>query len=320
MKTKHLVYCPFTGLGLYNGFRGNRWLKNRIKIFKQFVVPSLLSQTNDNFILWISWRREERNNPIVLQLIKYLDDIFSENQVIHTFAGVCFYDDKYNDDEARERLLDSIHQSMPTLLNALGECDYILMTIQPSDDIYESCAFDKIQHVFEKEKSIQALGYTQGYICNYFTKVVAEYNPTTNPPFYTIKFPREVFQDPLSHLQYTSLKVNIGKYKQGTPLPSHEYVGNCLKYRTLNGRGFMVGTHSENISTVFNHPFKGKEIAWPEDQSLLKDFGISQTTPLILKTSLRKRILKALPFDVQKRLRYLFGEKIWNYWYNFLRS
>ena len=37
-KFKHLIYCPFTGLGLYNGFRGNRWLKNRIKIFKEFVV------------------------------------------------------------------------------------------------------------------------------------------------------------------------------------------------------------------------------------------------------------------------------------------
>ena len=82
MNTKHLIYCPFTGLGLYNGFRGNRWLKNRIKIFKQYVVPSLLNQSNQNFILWVSWRPEERNNIIISTLFKYLNSTFEEGQVI----------------------------------------------------------------------------------------------------------------------------------------------------------------------------------------------------------------------------------------------
>ena len=63
MEYKHLIYCPFTGLGLYGGFRGNRWLQNRIQIFKQFVIPSLKAQTNKDFTLWISWRPEEKNNP-----------------------------------------------------------------------------------------------------------------------------------------------------------------------------------------------------------------------------------------------------------------
>ena len=38
-KYKHLMYMPFSGLGLYNGFRGNRWLKNRIKICKLRIRP-----------------------------------------------------------------------------------------------------------------------------------------------------------------------------------------------------------------------------------------------------------------------------------------
>ena len=69
---KHLLYVPFTGLGLYNGFRGNKWLKKRIQIFKQFVVPSLHAQINQNFIIWISWRPEEKNNHIVKEFYQYL--------------------------------------------------------------------------------------------------------------------------------------------------------------------------------------------------------------------------------------------------------
>src|SRR3990167_2742486 len=50
----HFFACPFTGLGLHAGFRGNVWLKNRIHIFEQFVLPSLLlNQTNTDFILWV---------------------------------------------------------------------------------------------------------------------------------------------------------------------------------------------------------------------------------------------------------------------------
>ncbi len=80
LKIKHLMYVPFTGLGLYNGFRGNRWLKNRIEIFKQFVIPSLLNQTDQDFILWVSWRREEKNNPIIKEFKQYLENIASMNR------------------------------------------------------------------------------------------------------------------------------------------------------------------------------------------------------------------------------------------------
>ena len=71
-KMTHFLHVPWTGLGLYGGFRGNRWLKNRIQIFKQFVVPSLLAQTEQNFILWCAFRHEERDNPLVKELKKYL--------------------------------------------------------------------------------------------------------------------------------------------------------------------------------------------------------------------------------------------------------
>jgi hypothetical protein len=257
-KVTHFIYCPWTGLGLYNGFRGNRWLKNRIKIFKQFVVPSLQAQTSKKFVLWCSWRPEEKNNPHVKELMKWLEGI-KEFKSVHTFHGICFYDDKYPDDVARDRLVTSLHGSVGDLYDVIGESEYIYMTIQPSDDLYEKGVVDTLQWMFENE-DWQAIGFKKGYIINYWTKEVAEYNPTTNPPFYTIKFTREDFTDPLKHLRYTSLKHDVEKYKTGTPLPSHEYVGDCLKYTQIDERGFMVGTHMENISTTWQIPFKGKTI------------------------------------------------------------
>lgn len=325
MEYKHLMYCPFTGLGLYDGFRGNTWLRNRIKIFKQFVIPSLKAQTCQDFILWISWRREERNNPIVKQFIKDLDyefnrifykmrdepDSFVDNlatirkSIVHTFSGVCFYDDKYPDEVARDRLITSIHGSMGELLNAIGECEYILMTIQPSDDLYHRTAVESIQKVFELKPEFQAVGFSKGYICNYMTKEVADYNPETNPPFYTIKFPREIFIDPLRHANFTALKKDVGKYKAGTPCPSHEYVGDCLKYAVIGDlRGFLVGTHGTNISTTFSNPYKGPVV----ETYNLRNFGIYDAPVLEIKVNFFKKLLLKLPYRVQRKLRYIGNE------------
>ena len=310
MQIKHFMYCPFVGLGLYRGFRGNRWLKNRIKIFKQFVVPSLQNQSCTDFILLISWTREMRHNSYVKELVKYMDTI-KEFKTVHTYNGVLFYDDKYSDTEARDRLITAIHGSMPNLLDHISQCDYVLLTIQPSDDCYDRTAVQGIQTVF-RETDLEGVGFTKGYICDYLTKQIAEYNPTTNPPFYTIKFPRDTFTDPLKHYNFTALKKDVGKYKVGTACPSHEYVEYCVKYGKINVRGFLVGCHTENISTYYNHPFKGNDV----DRNLLRNFGIYDVPPLKLRFSLRKWVLRKLPFKIQRKLRYWWGEKL----YNFLRA
>jgi hypothetical protein len=288
----HFLYCPFTGLGLYNGFRGNHWLKNRIQVFKQFVVPSLLAQTNKDFILWVSWRPQERTNSQVKELKEYLNATGLAN--VFTYGGVCFWDDKYKDVEARERLIMALHHSINDLILDLRG-DWILMTIQPSDDIYRKTMVDEIQKTFFAYQDAQVVGYSKGYIINYQTKEVAEYNPLTNPPFFTIKFPKPVFIDPLKHLEYT------GPYK------SHEYVSNYLKYYVSDERGFMVGIHGENISTVFDHPFKGVAV----DASILSNFGIAGVEPLKIKIALRKRLFRKLPHSWQRKLRYIFGEKMY---------
>jgi hypothetical protein len=303
---RHFLYVPFTGLGLYNGFRGQSWLKNRIQIFKQFTVQSLLAQTNQNFTLWVSWRRQERTNRAVQELERYLKSLFGEDRVVFTYSGICFYDDKFEDAEARERLITALHHTTGELINHVGDVKDVVYTIQPSDDCYHTGMVEEIQTLFTNT-GYQAIGYKHGYIESYQTKEVREYNPLTNPPFYSIRMAKEIFLDPFKHVQYTALKKDVGKYKQGTPLPSHEYVGDCLHYLQIPKRGFLVGTHGENISTHFNNPYAGERA----DNHVLYDFGIYDAPTLHIPYSFRKHIMKSLPFSLQKKLRYIFGERVY---------
>jgi hypothetical protein len=298
------MYVPFTGLGLYGGFRGNRWLRNRIAVFKRFVVPSLEAQTSQNFTLWVGWRREEIDNKHVAELEKHLIDIFGEERVIFTYGGLCFWDDKYEDAIAHQRLVMSLHHSLKTLVNYVGDVDEVLMSIQPSDDCYNKYHVETVQEFFNQTEAYDAHGYTKGYLMNYQTGELKEYNPKTNPPFFTIRFKKETFIDPLRHLKFT------GPYK------SHEYIGDHMRYHTEDMRGFLVGTHGENVSTHFNHPYGGENVP----KEILQDFGLELVEPLKIRYSIRKQILRRLPYRVQRKLRYIFGERFYSRLYNFLRN
>jgi len=83
----------------------------------------------------------------------------------------------------------------------------------------------------------------------------------------------------------------------------------------LDERGFLVGTHGENVSTYYNHPFKGRIV-----DGVLNDFGLQDVKPLKLPISIRKKIMRHLPYRVQRKLRYWFGELIYTKIYEYLRS
>ena len=299
MKRKFIVSVPFTGLGLYGGFRGNRWLRNRIKIFEQFVIPSLKAQTDQDFLLWVQWRQEEFTNPQVKELYTRLKSQF---KTVFTYGGVPFWDDKYSDDDARERLIECLHRSVPELLDHIADCDEVVWLLQPSDDCYSSSTIQDMNTLFNQSDA-QVASYKRGFIANYFTKEVLEYNPKTNPPFFAIRFPKDIFIDPGKHVAYT------GPYK------SHEYIGDKLKLKYLENRGFLVGTHTENISTHFKHPYGGARM-----EGVLDIFGLENTQPLSLPFSVRKWFMRQLPHGWRRKIRYWFGEIIGTKIYNFLRN
>src|SRR3990167_5747571 len=224
----HFFACPFTGLGLHAGFRGNVWLKNRIHIFEQFVLPSLLlNQTNTDFILWVAWRPEEKSNPLVMAFQEKLNGI-RDLRFIFTFGGCFFWDDKYSDEVAAKRLMHSLEISLPELKEIVGDNEYVLLTLQPSDDLYLCDTAGKIRKLateaIEKEpqNTKKAFGYRKGYIMNYQTKEIAEYmcegwktdevstfHTNTIPPFFTILFSANEFLDPIEHYKHISLKHDV---------------------------------------------------------------------------------------------------------------
>ncbi len=300
-KVTHFLYTPFTGLGLYNGHRGTRWLRNRIKIFKQFVVPSLLAQTDKDFVLWISWRQEDRGCKDINALETYLLSL--NIRTVFTYNGVCFYDDKYPEDIARDRLAHALHGSMGPLINEMSG-ETVLMTIQPSDDCYHSLMVEETKAFFALHPDQDVFGYKKGYVMDYTTGRIAEWNPSTTPPFYTIKFEKKIFIEPNKHATFTG------------PYPSHEYVKDYMKATYIDTRGFTVGTHGENISTVFDHPFTGAEVA----RETLSRFGIANVPLLKLHMSIRKTLMRKLPHGWQRKLRYWFGERFYSKIYAWLRN
>lgn len=108
------------------------------------------------------------------------------------------------------------------------------------------------------------------------------------------------------------------KYKKGTPVPSHEYYKDVFgsQYLVLPKRGFLVGCHSENISTHYKHPYAGDKV----DKTILDNFGIMGAQPIVIPLSIRKAILRRLPHKVQRKIRYIFGEKLYAKFYSFIRS
>ena len=303
----HFLYTPFTGLGLHGGYRGHKWLKDRIRIFKQYTLPSILNQTSKNFVLWISWRPEDINNPLVEQLGETLEGIRGLTTYF-TYGGICFWDDKYKDDNLQERLT----KTLPHLaegMKTLPYSDKVLMTIQPSDDMYIDTAVQDIQDKYFKDpQDKMAIGWRKGYIMNYATKELAEYSTVdwttddtstyhtnTIPPFFTIAFPRETFEDPDMHYKH------IGPYK------SHEDILDIMPYETIPGRGFCVGTHGANISTTFNHRYQGKMLKGKEKERMLFTFGVYYSDPVVIRQGFRyvlRRVLNMLPFNNKIRQLY----------------
>ena len=183
------------------------------------------------------------------------------------------------------------------------------MTIQPSDDVYRTDFVERTKKFFKKNKKYDVYGFRKGYVMDYINRRLSEWNPETTPPFYTIRFTRETFTEPSKHMDY------IGPYK------SHEYVKDYLRaYYDDEDRMYLVGTHGENISTIFNHPFTGHEFLGDNMEGLLTPFNMAGTTPLKLKISCRKWLMRKLPYGWQRKLRYLLGERLFARIYAWIRN
>lgn len=333
----HIVATPLTGVGLHGGFRGNKWFKERIEIFKNYTLKSLQNQTNKQFIHWFWLRPEEENNPLVKELDEYLTSINYPH--IFSFNGLLYHDDKFTRFTPRviirnflmmcwdclrykqwksplEILKYTFQNKNKTLLKRLDKAlyefryklpvvDWVYLTRIDSDDMFHKDVIQLIQAQTPDEK--KALVMEKGFILNKQTNQVAEWNPTTNPPFHTIIFPYYRFTNPIEHLAYYG-KFNshedIKKAFNCIKLPDEKYLylthgknistywyTNLYMVTTGHGNHQNIGTHwnlnklrtwwlmkkNPNLNNNIQrgvHPFIGKEFSEEEKEEILKQFGI----------------------------------------------
>lgn len=287
VKFAHIVVIPMTGVGVGRGFKNDAWFKDRIDIFKKYTLNSLLKQSNRAFLLWLTFRPQERNHPYVRELAQYLH----ENRVatIMTFEGLMWWDDKFSkglknaimniarvgrqcwrDKDFKplipatleiifapknKTLLNRLERALYELRKAqeLQDANYIFVTRIDSDDMFHREEIAEIQRVTPFEG---ALVHKNGYIYNSNTNEMAEWNPKTNPPFHTIIFLGSKFFNPVEHLRFYN------------GFRSHEDVTKCFKTKQLEDGRYCVLIHQKHISTIWDHPFKGK----PVDPKLLEEF------------------------------------------------
>lgn len=292
-KSLHLIYIPFTGVGLYGGYRGDEWFKERIRIFKEYTLKSLLNQTNKDFIVWMSFRPEEINNPLLEELGKIL--ISSPLIFLCTFDGLMYHDDKFTK-ECYSRLLNygrivrecvrnrttqgvfrmckevfknknstlekRLLNSLELIQDNFPFASLVYLTRLDSDDMLKNTMVKDIQSIPPFQG---ALVCKNGYIYNETTKELAEYVPHMNPPFHTIIFPANKFFNAKKHLAY---------YKD---FKSHEDIPRIFNTKQLSNGSYCVFTHNPkyHISTVWNHPFKRGIITNKSKKSkILRSFGI----------------------------------------------
>lgn len=272
----HLIMCPFTGLGLYHGYRGDKWFKYRIEIFKKYVLKALLNQTEKDFVLWVCFREEERDNPITKQFYEDLNK--TGLKFIFTFGGIPIWDDKYKDDKLLERLKVILPQ-LEAIYN--GE-KYIYETCQPSDDFYHRKEVEEIQAQPYKERRI--LVHERGYVMNKDTQRLADWNPTTiNPPFYTIMYPADVFFDAQKHFDYMKNS------------KSHEDVLWLFEPVKMPDYRYCVLIHGNQISTSWYHPYREGKYNWEPSNAIMKEFGIETEKPSAIRLG---------TFQIKKTIRY----------------
>lgn len=292
MEKQIIFMVPFTGLGLHDGYRGDKWLERRIKIFKEYTLQALLNQKSLNYVLWMCFRPQEKANPQVKELEKHLNKLRGLTPVF-TYYGIPFWDDKLSDNEAERKLKFCLRNSLPELKSHVQDFEWIYLMIQPSDDMYLSHVVGDLRN---EEPQVGTYGYKQGYIMNYHTKEIAEYNPDTNPPFYAICFDKETFLDPDKHFDY------VGRCK------SHEFIGDFIPIKYFGSRGFVVGTHGENISTTWD-TFRGRTLQdWEKNSIMIRTNTLfSDPIPIYRKW---KRFIKYLPFNNFLRKIYYVIRKI----------
>lgn len=273
MMNLHLIYIPFSGVGLHGGFRGDKWFRHRVDIFKRFTLKSLANQTSKNFAIWCSFRPEEATNPLIDELAKAIGE--TGLKYVFTFNGLMYHDDKFSTYTLKTKLRNLLQMIwdgyntgewkspremwrytwenkntslLARLTASIGELtrvfssryEWVYLTRIDSDDMFHKNVVELIQTHQPAYK--KALVFDKGYMYNVMTGQLGEWLPPTNPPFHTIVFPGYAFFTPYLHKEY------YGAFR------SHEDITKEFNSVTLDMHKYCVTFHNKHISTSWDVP------------------------------------------------------------------
>jgi hypothetical protein len=255
MKILHLVYIPVTGLGIKE-YGGDEWFKYRLGIFHNYTLRSLANQSIRDFVVWLSFRKEEKNNPVAKAFEEYL--LHEGIQTVSTFDGIMMHDDRgtWHNEDLEQRM----SRSLEVIKGLFRPTDWVFKTDLGSDDMFSREALAEIQQ--EKPRERGATYYLNGYILNMQTGQVADWLRDSSCSKYTVMYPYETFFDAKLHLEYIK------------GLVSHEFVPLVFDATRLPDGRYMCGVHQANISTTWNNNFRGREYLRDEKLKILKNFGL----------------------------------------------
>lgn len=279
-----------SGVGLFDDPDDDVWLVYRLGIFKSFTLKSILNQSVKPDLLWLSFDGRV-NNPWIKALKAELQD---KIPTLITHDGLIYKDDKYiirlrgNEKYQstwaqtyrmfgrsikrknpkifirylyqllfkNQTLAKRMDRSLEKVREKLGEFSYVYLTRIDSDDmIHRDWIKELNQHEpMYKRSFIRSKGYV------YNGKQLAEWNPTTCPQFFTVCMPSNIFRRGKFFEEYW------GDYK------SHEDADKVFNPIVLDDYKYFMLMHGNQISSTWDHPFRGKEI---KDLSILRDFGIA---------------------------------------------
>ena len=253
-KTKHIFQVPFTGKTPRGDNMTDEWFEKRVEIFIKYTIGSLKYQTNKDFLLWLTFRPEDRDSIITIRIEQALEE--SGIKHILTFNGTMFTEDRatWHNKDLPERL----ERALPILKKFVGDCDYIYETNLDSDDMVHK---DFSKFVIEKKfKNKGALYCTRGFAYNTQGRIADWNNPVSNQN-YTLMFPSDIYFDADRRLEY------LRGYK------SHEEVPEMFDSEKLPDGFYCTVIHGDNITTEWNHPFRGNEYFYEDEkEEILKNF------------------------------------------------
>lgn len=244
-------FIHFINTGFNRGINhSEEWWRYRLEIFKKFTLASLINQTNKDFYLRFSLRK---NYP----LVEELESVLKESEIRYVIS----YDDIPGD-------IERIVQTIPEFENV----QYVYDTRIDTDDLFHKEVIDEIQkYDFDWRR---ALVFQKGFCYNCVENKLQHYE-AFSPPNATLMHPKEIYIDIPKRTEY-----NAG-------LCSHDQVFGLFNSIIMSENKYMILVHSNNQDTIYIEnatSLKRYEIPISEYERILKDFNInSQTYSTICK-------------------------------------